>query len=108
MVGTIRFSWAAGDIKDYLSSFINLLKGDYAKLTINYGDLIDVQLKSLGFLKWDNDGPWLIPMWLFNLLPDDTKLTSPLVVGEVELKKDAETDSRFGCSAYTFYEWRKS
>jgi len=56
----------------------------------------------MGFAIWDEESEkkhlLLIPLWLFNYLPDDRKLIC-IDGSEVE-KKDADNDIRMGCVAY--------
>ena len=41
---------------------------------------------------------FLVPLWLFNYLPDDMEMEC--IDGSIVKKKDADNDIRFGCVAY--------
>lgn len=91
------------------------LKTFYASLK-NNNDLIDwnnltvEEAKELGFLLWsDEEDPndrysvkdlWLIPLWLYPLIPDGIELTT--IGGEKVIKNgdNIDPDARFGCIAY--------
>lgn len=105
-------SWDDAFIRDELFKGVEKLKENLGALSedIDYQKLSEEDLTTLGFRKWDEYGDWLIPMWLFKLLPDDTQLYSPLVDSEKEinrsLRKDADDDYRMGLSAYALFELR--
>ena len=44
------------------------------------------------------DHKFLVPLWLFNYLPEDMELEC--INGNIEKRKDADNDIRFGCVAY--------
>lgn len=103
-------SWDAAFTKDTLFERVRVVRDDFVKETINYKQLSLEDLKLLGFKPWDEKMDMLIPMWLFRLLPDDTKLYCPLDgegARDLILRQDADDDYRFGCSAYALLETRK-
>jgi hypothetical protein len=69
---------------------------------MNIKELSDEEYRLLGFSMWDDNKDWLIPVWLFNLLPDGTRLYCP--IDGTYSKKDDETDDdyRMGCVGYSF------
>lgn len=75
---------------------------DYATLDIT--KLTASQMEDLGFGKWSkNDPMWLIPLWLYQWLPEvmETKCIDGTV--EVLRKAKMDTDHRFGYLAYGIY-----
>jgi hypothetical protein len=67
---------------------------------IRLNDLSEEQMVELGFGLWNEETRlFLIPLWLFPFLPDDTQAES--ISGEHIAKKyKMDTDNRFGCLAY--------
>lgn len=72
------------------------------QVALNFSKLTDKEKQTLGFAKWDDNNDWLIPVWLFNLLPDGTPLYSPTI--KVYEIKDEETDDdyRLGVTGWSF------
>ena len=71
------------------------------KKLIDLNDLSKYQLTALGFSPWSESSPvMLVPLHLFPVLRDGTKLTcidgEEFVVGKDEI----DNDIRFGCIAY--------
>jgi hypothetical protein len=65
--------------------------------------LTDAERKMLGFAKWSDNGPWLIPLWAFNYIKDGETLRC--ITGLDEAKRDSiDLDTRGGCIAYGFAE----
>lgn len=57
------------------------------------------EAKELRFGRWSNESDlWLIPLWLFPLIPEDLELTS--IGGQKGLVSEVDTDTRFGCLAW--------
>lgn len=105
ITGTLYDSWSGDFIKEGVFDKIKVLKTEvFWKETIDYAKLTHSDLRLLGFKPWDEKNDMLIPMWLFRLLPDDTKLYCPLTENETLLRKDADDDCRFGCSAFALLE----
>lgn len=69
----------------------HMKKYDLTELSPEQADL-------LGMLPWDSINNRLIPLYLFNLLPDDMELTS--ICGEKKVKNLCSNDVRFGCTGY--------
>lgn len=67
-------------------------------------DLSKEELIELGFKKWDEDMPdlLLIPLWIYDLIPDGTELTSISNTKSIKGKDEIDLDVRFGCIAYGF------
>jgi hypothetical protein len=104
ITGTLYQSWGGDFTKEEVFDKIKVLKVEFAKETIDYAEITDDYLRLLGFKPWSEKNDMLIPMWLFRLLPDDTKLYCPLTENETLLRKDADDDCRFGCSAFALLE----
>ena len=69
---------------------------------MNISELTDEEYEMLGFAKWDNEGDWLIPVWLFNLLPDGTELYCPIDKTNAKVgDEDTDDDYRMGCVGYS-------
>jgi hypothetical protein len=84
---------ARKDVKKHLST---------NQTALNFKKLGDIEKTMLGFAKWDEKGHWLIPVWLFNILPNETKLYDP-ISEEYETKSDETNDDyRLGCVAWSF------
>lgn len=112
-------SWDSDFIKKEMFERISKLKASFSSELIDWTTYTEDELRILGFRKWDDKGDWLIPMWLFRLLPDETLLYCPLALlycplesdttlNESILKKNADDDYRMGCSAYSLVDLRKS
>jgi hypothetical protein len=94
-------SWGGDFIKKEMFADIDTLRDQFAREEIDYAKLSVEELSQLGFRPWDENNDLLIPMWLFRLLPDETPLYCPLDLGgDIVLKRDADDDYRFGCSAF--------
>jgi hypothetical protein len=94
-------SWESDFIKEELFNGIDTIRDHFSREEIDYTGLSIDELKQLGFHAWDENMDMLIPMWLFRLLPDETSLYCPLNEDQdTVLRKDADDDYRFGCSAY--------
>lgn len=67
------------------------------------------ELFELGFGTWDNNGLMLIPLYLYDAIPDGTVLKS--IMGETAVKgtDEIDLDVRFGCIAYGIFDekWKK-
>jgi len=100
-------SWDADFLKKELFDNISKIKEQFLKEKIDYTKLSVGDLGQLGFKLWDERKDMLIPMWLFRLLPDETPLYCPLTNDDLILRKDADDDSRFGCSAFALMELKQ-
>ncbi len=68
---------------------------------INILELTARQMDDLGFMKWEKDGQMrLIPLWLFQFLPDEIESESINGVKSVMKRAEMDNDNRFGCLAY--------
>ncbi len=72
---------------------------------IDWNSLTVDDCKELRFNQWSDELPiWLIPIWLLDVIPAGTELTS--ISGEKVVfnsKEDIDIDTRFGCLAYGIY-----
>lgn len=91
-------SWSDEMVGQEFREKIENAKQEFLKQNVDFTKLSDEEYKMLGFQDWDEETKNLIPLWLFRLLPDETPLRS--FCGSKELKKDADDDVRFGCTAY--------
>ena len=85
------------EIKIARDKFLEKLKDE-----IDFNNLSEQEAKELRFGKWSEEDPtlYLIPIWLFPILPVGTKLTC--INGEdiVYDGHNVDNDVRFGCLAY--------
>lgn len=85
------------EIKIARDRFLEKLKDE-----IDFNNLSEQEAKELRFGKWSEEDPtlYLIPIWLFPILPVGTKLTC--INGEdiVYDGHNVDNDVRFGCLAY--------
>lgn len=85
------------EIKIARDRFLEKLKDE-----IDFNNLSEQEAKELRFGKWSEEDPtlYLIPIWLFPILPVGTKLTC--INGEdiVYDGHNVNNDVRFGCLAY--------
>ena len=85
------------EIKIARNKFLEKLKDE-----IDFNNLSEQEAKELRFGKWSEEDPtlYLIPIWLFPILPVGTKLTC--INGEdiVYDGHNVDNDVRFGCLAY--------
>ena len=85
------------EIKIARDKFLEKLKDE-----IDFNNLSEQEAKELRFGKWSEEDPtlYLIPIWLFPILPVGTKLTC--INGEdiVYDGHNVNNDVRFGCLAY--------
>lgn len=85
------------EIKIARKRFLEALKDE-----IDFNDLSKEEAIELRFCKWSEEDPslYLIPIWLFPILPVGTKLTSINGDEIVYDGKNVDNDVRFGCLAY--------
>lgn len=99
IINNIRKSWSDDFIGDIFKKQLLLAQESFVMQEIDFAKLTDIEMKLLGFRNFDNKNKNLIPLWIFQLLPDDTELYCPLD-NSYELKKDADDDTRLGITAY--------
>lgn len=65
-------------------------------------NLPEEEKRMLGFGKWSADSKgMLIPIWVFECIPDDFDLEVTSIMGDTRQLKDVtDTDTRFGCLCY--------
>lgn len=69
--------------------------------TINIAELTAEQMDDLGFGKWSEENPMrLIPLWLYQFLPDEIETEWIDGKRSVLKKADMDTDNRYGMLAY--------
>ena len=89
---------------EYFDSFYSSLRKH-----IDWNKLTPDDAKKLRFCQWDSySNLFLIPLWLYPVIPDDLELTS--IDGSKTTKKSGiDTDVRFGCLAYgiVFADYKK-
>lgn len=85
------------EIKIARDKFLEKLKDE-----IDFNNLSEQEAKELRFGKWSEEDPtlYLIPIWLFPILPVGTKLTCINGDEIVYDGKNVDNDVRFGCLAY--------
>jgi len=93
------YNWSSDfcvkELKLAMNNIPNQVKG------IDFSIYSKEELYELGFGNWDNRLV-VIPLSLYNFIPNGTKLTS--ISGKVSIKgiDDIDLDVRFGCMAYGF------
>jgi hypothetical protein len=95
------FSEAEERFTDILKELKEIIEEEAGSITA----LSEDNLKTLGFKLWDEKDPlYLIPLWLYTLIPDGTELTS--ISGDKAVKgtDSIDLDVRFGCIAWGFYK----
>ena len=91
-------SWSGDFVKEEYFAAIEKAKKAFSEENINFAELTKNELKMLRFVDFDKSNKNLIPLWLFRILPDHTKVKC--FNGERTTVKDADDDVRFGCVAY--------
>ena len=91
-------SWSGDFVKKEYFAAIEKAKKAFSEENINFAELTKNELKMLRFVDFDKSNKNLIPLWLFRILPDHTKVKC--FNGERTTVKDADDDVRFGCVAY--------
>ena len=91
-------SWSGDFVKKEYFDTIEKAKKAFSEENINFAELTKNELKMLRFVDFDKSNKNLIPLWLFRILPDHTKVKC--FNGERTTVKDADDDIRFGCVAY--------
>ena len=101
---TLYENWSGDFVKKEFFSAVEKAKERFGLIykDLNFEELTPEELRLLRFMDFDDDIKNLIPLWLFRILPDDTILRE--FSEKVSLKKDADDDVRFGCTAYRFVE----
>ena len=92
------YGYAKGREKDTLDTFYNEFK---TKKLIDFENITISEARELRFGKWeDNNDLWLIPIWLYPLIPIGLELKS--ISGEKVIfnGNNIDKDIRFGCLAY--------
>ena len=94
-----QYQSLSGDfVKKQYFYTIEKAKKAFSEEEINFAELTKDELKMLRFADFNKDNKNLIPLWLFRILPDHTKVKC--LNGEQITVKDADDDVRFGCVAY--------
>lgn len=92
----------AGHIFSSRDSVKNHMIG-FARNEMDVWELSDEEKTLLGFAKWDDKSDkWLIPVWLFNLLPLGIPIHSPVTGSNDVIEDDTNDDYRLGCVGYCF------
>ena len=91
-------SWSGDFVKEEYFAAIEKAKKAFSEENINFAELTKNELKMLRFVDFDKSNKNLIPLWLFRILPDHTKVKC--FNGKRTTVKDADDDVRFGCTAY--------
>ena len=91
-------SWSGDFVKEEYFAAIEKAKKAFSEENINFAELTQDELKMLRFADFNEDNKNLIPLWLFRILPDHTKVKC--FNGKRTTVKDADDDVRFGCTAY--------
>lgn len=99
IAGTMEYtSWSDSFFrKEFLERQKNA-KTQFECQAIKWDEISNDEYKLLGFRDFDENTKNLIPLWLFKILPDDTKVIS--FSGNQETIKTADDDVRFGCTAF--------
>lgn len=91
-------SWTGDFVKKEYFTAIEKAKKAFSEEKINFAELTQDELKVLRFMDFDENNKNLIPLWLFRILPNDTKVKC--FDGEETTIEKADDDVRFGCTAY--------
>ena len=91
-------SWSGEFVKKEYFDAIEKAKNSFSEEKIDFSELTQDELEVLRFIDFDDDNKNLIPLWLFRILPDDTKIKC--FNGEEKTVKDSSDDVRCGCTAY--------
>lgn len=83
------------DIRSAWGTFCNSVKGSDC---IDWKNLTLEEARELRFRKWDESDLYLIPIWLYPMIPDNLELTS--IGGNKARKEDIDSDTRFGVLAW--------
>lgn len=97
---TEEYVWGRADErkKSKLTVFYTELR---EKKAVDFERLTIAEAKELRFGRWTKDSDlWLIPIWLYPLIPVGLELTSISGKKVVFDGKNIDTDTRFGCLAY--------
>ena len=79
------------DIRAAWGIFCNSVMGSDC---IDWDSLTPEEASELRFRKWGESDLYLIPVWLYPMIPDDLEL--PSIVGNKAHKWDIDLDRRFG------------
>ena len=83
------------DIRSAWGTFCNSVKGSDC---IDWENLTLEEARELRFRKWDESDLYLIPIWLYPMIPADLELTS--IGGTKAFVEDIDSDTRFGVLAW--------
>ena len=67
-------SWSGDFVKKQYFDTIEKAKKAFSEENINFAELTKNELKMLRFVDFDKSNKNLIPLWLFRILPDHTKV----------------------------------
>lgn len=73
----------------------------FIRSDMNIKEMTEEEYRLLGFAKWDDNGDWLIPVWLFLLLPNGTPLYCPTRGTHSKKSDDSDDHNRLGCVGYS-------
>jgi hypothetical protein len=102
---TMEYEWSNDFNHEDLKGYYNNIQEEMSK--IDFNKLTDDELRFLGFRSFSKDSKgtgYLVPLWLFRVLPNGTKLQS--IIGRtVEVGKDyISNDVRGGNIAYSLIQ----
>lgn len=84
-------------VKDMLKEKI----GDVLSLSVD-------ELLAIGFIKGGDDSDlYLIPLWVYDFIPEGTELITIFGITKTKGKDDIDLDTRFGCMSYGIYKSQK-
>ena len=93
-----RYDWDGDYCKIQAKEILNITSA-FIKETIDWSELTSESAKLLGFVHWTDPDIWLIPLYLFDAVPEDFPVTD-IFGKEHKFNKDLDDDIRCGCIAY--------
>ena len=103
---TMEYNWGNDFNHEDLKKYYGKAQEQMSK--IDFNKLTDDELRFLGFVKFSKESEnYRVPLWLFRVLPNGTKLES--IMGKtVEVGKDyIDNDVRGGCTAFALIQTKE-
>ena len=99
-----QYNWSADFIKSEINGIVEKIKGSEWFIPIDINLLSQSELEILGFIKWDDSGLMLIPIWIKPFIADRFFGSSVGGGSDSEiLTASIDNDVRFGFLAYGVY-----
>lgn len=97
----MNYSWDDKYSAEYIKKIPEIVQKELGLKTVDVSKFTSEQMDDLGFGRWEENNPMrLIPLWLFQFLPEEIETKDINGKTEILKKSEMDNDHRFGCLAY--------